>query len=65
MYISMNISGNQTFKQKTLAWPAIFNYTKDFTENTKEKSENLNFKDFQDLIIQNVIEFHTAAILSP
>ena len=48
MHISMNISENQTLKEKTLAWPAIFNHTKDFPENTKEKSENLNFKDFKD-----------------
>ena len=64
MYISMNISENQTLKQKTLAWPGIFNYTKDFPENTKEKSESLYFEDFYDLIIQKVIEFHTAMILS-
>ena len=48
MYISMNISENQTLKQKTLAWPGIFNYTKDFPENTKEKYESLYFEDFND-----------------
>ena len=64
MYISMNISENQTLKQKTLAWPGIFNYTKDFPENTKEKSESLYFEDFYNLIIQKVIEFHRATILS-
>ena len=60
----MNISENKTLKQKTLAWPGIFNYTKDFSENTKEKSESLYFEDFYDLIIKEVIEFPMATILS-
>ena len=64
MYISINISENQTLKLKFLAWRGIFNYTKDFPENTKEKSENLYFEDFYDLIIQNVIKFHTATTFS-
>ena len=63
MYISMNISKNQTLKQKTLAWPAIFNYTKDFPENTKENSKSQYFEKFYDLIIQKFIEQQPAAIL--
>ena len=51
MYGSMNISENQTLKEKTPAWPGIFDYTKDFPKNTEEKSESLYFEDFYDLII--------------
>jgi len=51
-------------KAKNSGLSGIFNYTKDFPENTKEKSESLYFEDFYDLIIQKGIEFHMATILS-